>query len=280
MGKIRIKTLGDEELEQEQKKEAQKRKEGKKVVKGAHGGERVVAVGPTEEELEKVQISATEEMPQNKEKEDKKEQKKTSKYKEKKGLKSTRSKRYKEAKSKVENRLYSLQEALKLLQDIKLSQFDETVELHINTIEPGLTGSFTLPHGSGKKVRVAIADDAIIQEVSTGKINFDVLLAEPSIMPKLAKVAKILGPKGLMPNPKNGTVTNKPQEEVKKYQGGHTSFKTESKLPVIHLSVGKLSFGEEKLSENIKTALQAVQSGKIKSVTLKSTMSPGIKLEL
>ena len=99
-------------------------------------------------------------------------------------------------------------------------------------------------------------------------------------MPKLARVARVLGPKGLMPNPKNGTVTPKPEEAAKKFEGGQMNFKTEAKFPLLHLSVGKLSFGEQKLAENIKAAIAAVNSKKIKNVTLKSTMSPGLKLDL
>ncbi len=99
-------------------------------------------------------------------------------------------------------------------------------------------------------------------------------------MSKLAKVARILGPRGLMPNPKNGTITPKPQEVAKKFQGGQINFKTESKFPILHLTVGKISFGEKKLSENIQSALSAIQTKNIKNITLKSTMSPGIKLDL
>ena len=98
-------------------------------------------------------------------------------------------------------------------------------------------------------------------------------------MPKLARVAKFLGPRGLMPNPKNGTISPKPQEVAKKYEGGQVNFKTESKFPLLHLSVGKVSFGGDKLAENIKVALQSVQVKNIRSATLKSTMSPGIKID-
>ena len=170
---------------------------------------------------------------------------------------------------------------------MKRTKFDETVELHINTIEKGISGSLTLPHGTGKSTRVVIANattdpngvDELVKIIETGKIDFDVLIATPDSMSKLARVARVLGPRGLMPNPKSGTVTPKPEEIAKKFEGGQFNFKTESKFPILHLAVGKLSFGDEKLSDNIKTAVKAVKSKNIISMTLKSTMSPGIKIE-
>ncbi|MBI2074651.1 MAG: 50S ribosomal protein L1 [Candidatus Levybacteria bacterium] len=279
MGKIRVKTLGDESLEAEQKKEtrlarearqAKKRQEAKKITKapGMKGGERVVAVGPSEEEL------AATEVPEVSKEKPKKEKK--AKFVKKRA----RSKSYQAATTIIDKtKTYPLSEALEILPKIGLAKFDETVELHINTIEAGLNGEVTLPHGSGKQVKVAIADDALIAEIEKGKINFDVLLAEPQIMSKLAKVAKILGPKGLMPNPKNGTVTQNPEETAKKYEGGLVRFKTETKLPIMHFAVGKVSFGDKKLTENIQAVFSALPKTKIKNATLKSTMSPGIKLE-
>jgi large subunit ribosomal protein L1 len=99
-------------------------------------------------------------------------------------------------------------------------------------------------------------------------------------MPKLAKVARTLGPRGLMPNPKTGTVTTKPDEVAKKYEGGQINFKTEAKFPLIHIAVGKVSFGDDKLTQNIKVVLDAIDKKKIKNATLKSTMSPAIHLDI
>ncbi len=118
-----------------------------------------------------------------------------------------------------------------------------------------------------------------MKKVETGKIDFDILIAAPDAMPKLARVARFLGPRGLMPNPKNGTVTPKPQEVAKKFEAGQINFKTEAKSPILHLSVGKVSFGNKKLADNIQAALTAVQPKNIKNITLKSTMSPGIKID-
>lgn len=307
MGKIRVKTLGDESLEEEQKKEAHKRKEArlaesrqaKRTAKapGLKGGQRVVAVGPTEEELKQLSVSENlsgsviaRETSNKKTATTRARKKSETQKKAKPSTPRPRSKRYKTVAAMVDKKKqYKLSEALELLPRLKLAKFDETVELHINTTEPGLTGQLNLPHGTGKKMRVAIADpsaasgqaqiDELIKNIEKGIIDFDVLIAHPAAMPKLAKVAKVLGPKGLMPNPKNGTITANPETEVKKYEGGQMSYKTETKLPVVHLTVGKISFGEKKLSENIKIVFAAIQTEKIKNATLKSTMSPGIRID-
>lgn len=289
MGKIRIRALGVDELEKKQKKEARlaseakraKKQQEKKTVKapGLKGGERVIAVGPTEEEISNVEPTAA--VQEEEAKEAKKSREAGSGSARKTAKTRVRSKRYQAVSASVDKtKRYPLTEALDILPKLHLSSFDESVELHINTIEQGLSGTVTLPHGTGKKIRVAIADDTLIGEIEKGKINFDVLLAEPSIMPKLAKVAKILGPRGFMPNPKNGTITTNPQETIKKFEAGQIRFKTEAKAPIIHLTVGKLSFGEKKLAENIASIIDAVNKEKIKNVTLKSTMSPGIKLDI
>ncbi|MDO8658478.1 MAG: hypothetical protein Q7K55_07080 [Candidatus Levybacteria bacterium] len=290
MGKIRVKTLGIEEEEKQQKKEAKKKADTKKTRLQSSVGQidKVETVEkPEEEEIIKQEVEKAPSVRQVQDKQvskvsetEEKETKKTVK-KEKfaKNKKQSRSQKYQTVVKMVDkNKTYPLKEALELLPKLKISSFDETVELHINTIETGISGNLTLPHGTGKKTRVAIADDAIIAAIEKGKIDFDVLLASPQMMPKLAKVARILGPKGLMPNPKNGTISQKPEDLIKKYEAGQVGFKTEAKTPIIHLSVGKLSFGDKKLLENVKTAINTIQVNKIKNVTLKSTMSPGIKI--
>lgn len=274
MGKVRVKTLGDEESEREQSEKAQKRKEAKKVGKapGLKGGERITLVGPSEEELEKLSQDVKEEI---------KEEKKPKKKAQKKKKQSARSKKYKDVKTQIDrSKIYPLQQALDLLPKTKLSNMDETVELHINTTDTGISGTVSLPHGTGKKTRVAIADDKLISEIEKGVVDFDVLVSSPQMMPKLARVAKYLGPRGLMPNPKNGTISQNPQEIVKKFEGGLIRFKTENKAPIIHISVGKLSFGEKKLTDNIQTLVKSINPVKIKNATIKSTMSPGIKVDI
>ncbi|HSW88172.1 MAG TPA: 50S ribosomal protein L1 [Candidatus Saccharimonadales bacterium] len=262
MGKVRINTIGDESAEQKQKVKAAAKKEAKAVEAEVKEEKKETVVKPT------VETQYVASLQQKKDK---------------------RSKKYKEVAMLVDKtKTYSLAEALEVLPKLHLAKFDESVELHINTHTTGISGSITLPHGTGKQTRVAIlapakdqaAADALLKEIESGTINFDVLIATPDAMPKLAKVARILGPRGLMPNPKNGTVTPKPEEAAQKFAGGQINFKTESKAPVIHLTVGKLSFTPAQLMENIKVAVSAVQTKNIKNITLKSTMSPGLKVQI
>lgn len=287
MGKIRAKTLGDENLEQQEKVEAEKRREIKAMAKDetnetstevrgdASEGTRQGGMNEANEHLREEMSGRTPE-----------EQQKAPKKTQKVGKAHERSAKYKEAASLIEKgKTYPLTQALELLEKTHLAKFDETVELHINTLE-SLSGSMNLPHGTGKSTRVAIlapqkepkAAEELLKNIEAGKIAFDVLIATPDAMPKLAKVARILGPKGLMPNPKAGTVTPNPEAVAKQYEGGHMTFKTEPKAPVLHLSVGKMSFGKDKLTDNITTALKAVQTKNMKKVVIKSTMSPAVRL--
>lgn len=272
MGKIRIKTIGDEEKEKKQEEEARKRAEAKRA------------------EKKETDETATDEKPKENFTPVAAAETKT-KTKSKYAAKHTKSKRsgaYQEKLAFIDkSKQYSLTDALILLPKLGLAKYDESVELHINTIEKGISGNVTLPHGSGKKTRVIIVNQAedpksleeLVKKVESGVIDFDILIATPDSMPKLARIARILGPKGLMPNPKNGTVTPKPADIAKQYEGGQVNFKTEAKFPILHMTVGKISFGEKKLSENIKTVITAIQMKNIKNVTLKSTMSPGIRLD-
>lgn len=292
MGKIRVKTIGDEEQEKVDAKKAEARAMAKKAREEAEARhatesnviENVAKQSQTKETDETETVNTEGKQPEKivtETKKTKKEYKKTS-------SKKHQSASYKKAASLIDKtKTYKLSEALPLLEKMKRAKFDETVELHINTIEKGISGSLMLPHGTGKATRVVIANatedpkavDELIKAIESGKIEFDVLIATPDSMPKLARVARVLGPRGLMPNPKNGTVTPKPDEIAKKFEGGQFNFKTEAKFPLLHLAVGKLSFGDEKLLDNIKTAVKAVKTKNIKSMTLKSTMSPGIRIE-
>ncbi|HSW47831.1 MAG TPA: hypothetical protein VLG67_02010 [Candidatus Saccharimonadales bacterium] len=292
MGKIRVKTIGIEEDEKDQKQKAKQKAEAKRIEAAKKLGAETKAKEETEEKSSPVIAS---EAKQSLEKEDSKETKpevksvkKTSKYKAKtsKRLQAHSSSYLAMSKMVDKNKKYTLSEALKILNSTKLAQFDQTVELHINTLEKGVSGSLTLPHGTGKKMKVEIADNAadpkhladLVKEIESGQVNFDILIATPESMSHLARVARVLGPKGLMPNPKNGTVNPKPKEAAKKFEGGQMNFKTEAKAPIMHLTVGKLSFEEKQLIENINAMIAAVQAKNIKNATLKSTMSPGIKI--
>lgn len=282
MGKVRVAKLGDEEQEKKLAHRAEARRQTKKSKKekvegvGLKGGERTAVVEGTEIKAEYKKL--VEEVEEGKEAGEKKLPKKAKKAK-------IRSKRYQEtAKLFNKNKLYSIADAIKLVKQTSLTKFDGTVELHINLNPLSLgekkefRGSVSLPHGTGKQVRVVIADEAVLSDIESGKINFDILVAHPSMMPRLAKVAKILGPKGLMPNPKTGTVTPDPEKRAKELSSGEVNFKTEPDQPIIHMSVGKVSFEEKKLSDNIEAVLDAIGRGKIARVTLTSTMGPGIKV--
>jgi large subunit ribosomal protein L1 len=285
MGKIRVKTFGDEELEQKEAQEAKARKEAK--IAAAKSMAKTVEPEPepepeaevaveetTETEVVDLPASASEALQAG-------EVPKEVKPKKEKEEKAFHSKKYQALADQYDKtKIYSLKEALELLEKLQRKSFDETVELHLNTVSTGVSGQITLPHGTGKTTRVAIATDALIADVEKGAINFDVLVAQPQMMAKLARVAKVLGPRGLMPNPKNGTITPKPEEVAKKYAGGQINFKTEAKAPIMHLTVGKISFGPEKLTDNIEALIAAIKKTNIVNVTLKSTMSPGLKIKI
>jgi len=275
MGKNRVATIGDESLEAEEKQKKAQKKAEKKAREAAENKTEETSQDSQEQEAAPAQKS---------EENVKSEVKTEEKPKQKKEKFAKIKKRSANYTSKIimidKNKSYSLPEALELLLKVRMAKFDEAVELHINTTSDGISGQVKLPHGTGKDIKVVIADDAVLAQVEKGKIEFDVLIATPDMMPKLAKVARVLGPKGLMPNPKNGTISANPTEAAKAFQGGLMYFKTETKLPVMHLVVGRISFDTAQLSENITTALSKVGKERIQKVVLKSTMSPGIKLAI
>lgn len=268
MGKIRIKTLGDKDKELKQKKRDEARREGKKIAKLKEKTDvKEAEVPAVEEKIEENIPSAAQDV-------------KETVKKDKPQKERVRSKRYQKAKSYLDKtRAYKFSDALKLVRKTSLAKFDATVELHINTLEKGIKGNVTLPHGNGKKIKIAVVDDEILGQIEKGKIDFDVLISHPSFMPRLARLAKVLGPKGLMPNPKNGTISENPVEAAKKFAGS-MQFKTESDFPIIHTVIGKASFDDDKLEDNFKAFIKAVGTLKIRNVYLKSTMSPSVRVEI
>jgi large subunit ribosomal protein L1 len=223
----------------------------------------------------------------------------------------SKSKRFQEAEKLIDTKKnYSLSEALELVKKTSTVKFDATIEVHINLgINPGksdqqVRSSVALPHGSGKNVRVAvmaseadkqkaakeagadlIGDKELLEDIKRGQINFDILVATPESMKLLGPVAKILGPKGLMPNPKDGTVTPQVAEAVKGLKKGKVSFKNDD-TGNLHAIIGKVSFETEKLVDNFNAVLESVKKAKpagakgryIKSVSLASSMGPGVKV--
>lgn len=220
-----------------------------------------------------------------------------SKKTQKPGKSKPRSKKYQEVSKDLDrSKTYPIPEAIDLVKKTSYSKFPGTLEAHINTTVTGVRGLISLPYASGKKITVLafgkgaqgsgadiIGTDQTIEEIAQGKIKFDILVTTPEWMSKLAKVARILGPRGLMPSPKNGTITsNEPglKKTVEGFQEGKTEYKTESKAPVIHLGLGKLSQPTAELEANVKTLLQTLGKTRISKVTLSPTMGAGVKLDL
>lgn len=206
---------------------------------------------------------------------------------------------------------YSLDEALKLIKELSYTKFDETVEMAFNLgVDPKKTdqvvrGTVSLPHGTGKKVRVLVfakgekekealeagadyvgAED-LVEKIQKGWLDFDKAVATPDIMGLVGKLGKILGPRGLMPNPKLGTVTFDVAKAVREIKAGKVEYKTD-KAGVVHVPIGKVSFDIERLLENAKTVIDSIIRAKpstskgkyMKKVVVSSTMGPGIKIDL
>jgi large subunit ribosomal protein L1 len=222
------------------------------------------------------------------------------------------SKRYAELQSKIDkNQAYPIEEAIKLVKETATTKFDSTIEIAIRTtIDPKKTeqqvrSTVLMPHGTGKKIKIAViappekqkeakaagaqlvGGEELIEEIAkTQKTNFDVLLTVPEMMKDLAKVAKILGPKGLMPNPKTETVTPNIKKAVEELAKGKLTFRNDD-TGNIHLAIGKASFDDQKLIDNYQTFMETLRKIKpasiksifIKSITLSSTMGPGIKVQ-
>jgi len=190
-----------------------------------------------------------------------------------------RGKKYQSSKKKVDVlKFYPLKDAIKLVKETSFSKFDGKIEAHLSVIDTGNLGEITFPHLEVGTKRIQLLDDKILAELKEGKINFDILIATTTTMPKLLPFARILGPKGLMPNPKNGTLTDKPEEAIKKLAVAKTIIKTESKSPVVHIIVGKVSQLEKELEANINELIKVVKAPKIKKMVLSATMGPGVKV--
>jgi large subunit ribosomal protein L1 len=222
-----------------------------------------------------------------------------------------RGKKYLEARSKVDrNQRYEMEQGVKLLLETAYAKFDEGVDLAVRLgVDPKksdqmVRGTVVLPHGTGKKVRVlafakgqkekealdAGADIAggedLIEKISKGWLEFDKAIATPDMMGLVSKLGKILGPRGLMPNPKVGTVTFDLEKAVKEIKAGKVEFKVE-KAGVVHVPVGKVSFGFDRLLENIKNIMEMILRAKpptskgiyLRSIALSTTMGPGIKID-
>lgn len=222
-----------------------------------------------------------------------------------------RGKAYRKAAEKIEqDKAYALADAIQLATETNPAKFDASVEIHVRLgVDPrqadqNIRSTVVLPHGTGKTVRVAVfasdtdadkakqagadiaGDEAIVKLLDKGTLDFDVLIASPQYMPKLGKYARLLGPKGLMPNPKSGTVAADIAKAVSEAKAGKVEYRVD-KQAAIHLSVGKVSFGADKLVENANAFFASLQAQKpaslkgvyVKSVAVATTMGPGIKVD-
>ncbi|MCL4398064.1 50S ribosomal protein L1 [Patescibacteria group bacterium] len=273
MGKVKTAIMGDIEAEEAARKKAEAKRAQKKAEKAAKVPKKDVL---------KTEDRTLDQEPLKAEKSD--QEIKTLKHQDQKNplsaVKNIRGKKYLEVRGLVDKKkVYSLKEALDLVKKTSYSKFDGTVELHLNVTEKGLRGMVALPHGTGKQIKVKVADDALIENLSKGgSIDFDILVAHPSMMPKLARVAKILGPKGLMPNPKTGTIGENPEKLVETLSKGQINWKTEADFPIIHTIIGKVSFEPKKLEDNFAALTKAVGKDKIKTAFVKPTMGPAVKV--
>ncbi len=236
---------------------------------------------------------------------------KSQKYK--KGKKSRqRSKRYQELRNKVKGQRYSAEEAIVLVKEISNTKFDESIEVHvrlgidISKSDQHVKGTIKFPNPTGKKIKIAAfvdednqkkcqeagaeitgGEELIDKIKKTKKTDFDIAVAEPKMMPKLGQIAKILGPKGLMPTPKNQTVSPDPEKTIKELMSGKAAFKNDSN-GIIHLMIGKSSLDEKKLTKNLTAFLEELKKLKpekikgnfIKNITVCSTMGPGVKVKI
>ncbi|OUW63455.1 MAG: 50S ribosomal protein L1 [bacterium TMED198] len=222
------------------------------------------------------------------------------------------SKRYNSNFSKIDrNKMYSIDEAVKLIKSMDSAKFDETVDISFNLgVDPKhsdqlVRGTVSLPNGTGKDVKVLVVSkgeklkeaenagadffgsDEILEKIKSGWLDFDVLVATPDMMADLGKLGRFLGPRGLMPNPKSGTVTNDIEKAVKELKAGKIQFRTE-KTGIIHAGVGKVNFKEVALIENIKALTKELNRLKpsstkgiyMKKINISSSMGPGIKVDL
>lgn len=222
-----------------------------------------------------------------------------------------RGKNYKKAAEQVEkDKVYSLAEALEVATKTNTTKFDASVELHVRLgVDPrqadqNIRATVSLPHGSGKTVRVAVfapeadhkaakdagadvvGDEEFLKQLDKEELNFDILVATPAYMPKLGKYARLLGPRGLMPNPKAGTVAADVAKAVSEAKAGKIEYRVD-KQAIVHLSIGKVSFGAAKLGDNAAAFFDSLKSQKptslkgnyVKTISVSTTMGPGIKVE-
>jgi large subunit ribosomal protein L1 len=202
--------------------------------------------------------------------------------------KTRRSAKYLKIKEKIEpGKLYSVTEAISLIKELSISKFDGSVELHVRLSEKKSKGStesskgtLHLPHGTGKDKKIVVLSEEIIETIAkTKKIDFDIAIATPALMPKVARIAKILGPKGKMPDPKSGTVTEDPDEAIKEINSGKVEYRIDAGNN-IHQIIGRVSWENDKLSDNLSAVINSLPKTRIASAYISASISPSIPLDI
>lgn len=192
-----------------------------------------------------------------------------------------RSQKYVAARSRVDRtKTYPIEDAVNLVKKTSYSKFPGTITAHVNLLRDLTAVDVTFPHSTGKELRVAIADDELLEKIAKEEIEFDVLLASPDMMPKLAKHARFLGPRGLMPNPKSGTVTSNPKAKKSELESGKMTIRPEKKAPLLHVTIGKTNQSEVELAANLQALIKGVKPANIAKLTLAPTMGPGVPVEI
>lgn len=256
MGKTKTAFVSEEIAPKEKK--GKQVKEEKVHIAGLKGGQRVKIV-----EAESVSETET---------------KKDESVKKAKGPRE-RGKKYQAAKAKVNHESsYPLKEAVALAKEASYSKFDGTMELHLTVKKVPTSVNVTLPFSAGKEKKVEIADEGTLKKLAAGKIDFDVLVATPEMMPKLVPFAKLLGPKGLMPNPKNGTLITD-SKKATTFSGKTLTLKTEKEAPLIHTAFGKVSQKDSELLANLEVIFKGLNKQIIRAF-VKATMGPSVKIKL
>ncbi len=221
------------------------------------------------------------------------------------------SKRMAALSTKIEDRIYAPLEALSIIKENANAKFDETIEAHIRLgIDPKYTDqqlrtTVALPHGTGQSIKIAVissgenvskakaagadlfGEEDLVESINKGNMEFDLLIATPDMMPKVAKLGRVLGPRGLMPNPKAGTVTNDIANAIKEFKAGKLEFRAD-KAGIVHVRFGKASFTKEALFENLKTLQESIDKNKPsgakgkywKTFYITSTMGPSVQLDI
>lgn len=189
-----------------------------------------------------------------------------------------RSHQYQAVRAQVDKtKTYDVFAAVELVKKLSYTKFAGTITADAVLKEEGFQVNMAFPHSTGRSLTVAIVNEQVLKEIEAGQLNFDVLVTEPRFMPQLAKFAKVLGPKGLMPNPKNGTVTANPELKKQELEGGKVTLKGEKKAPLMHVSIGKTDMDTKALVENLQALLAALK-GKVVKLSISASMSPSVKV--